>query len=123
MAMRELIEKFSEMMQEQPMDIEALLNRLQGICPTELAQALYTLEFHQNFSQTFSKYLQETDPDSTTLYFSRGLRQEVQAIYLEMAQHLKANNPGSVELMNRIFEFFKETMKSLVQVPYLVSLN
>lgn len=102
--------------------VEELLQRLEGLCPREMAEALCALEFHQRFADkapTFNPHA----PGETSIYFSRGLKEEIQEIYVELAKHLRAQNEDAHELMDRIFEFFEETVKFLVQSPLLVCSN
>ena len=102
--------------------VEDLLQRLEGLCPREMAEALCNLEFHQRFagkSTSFNPHV----PGDSSIYFSRGLKKEIQGIYLELAKHLRAQNSDAHKLMDRVFEFFEETMKFLAQSPLLVSSN
>ncbi len=102
--------------------VEDLLQRLEGLCPREMAEALCTLEFHQHFANQASSF-NPNSPGETSIYFSRGLKKEIQGIYLELAKHLRAENRDAHQLMDRVFEFFDETMKFLAQSPLLVSSN
>ena len=102
--------------------VEALLHRLESLCPKEMAEALCNLEFHKNFSNRAPAFNPHA-PGETSLYFSRGLKREIQGIYLELAQHLKAQNRDAHQLMDRVFAFFDQTMKFLIQSPLLVSSN
>lgn len=101
--------------------VEDLLQRLEELCPREMAQALCTLEFHERFAKSSS--FNPHSPGETSIYFSRGLKQEIQGIYLELARHLKAENRDAHKLMDRVFEFFEQTMKFMVQSPLMVSSN
>lgn len=123
MAVRETGEKLGSFEPKKPIEIEALVSRLQDLCPEEMAKALITLEFHKKFSQAFRGYSAALAQDPTALFFSRGLKHEIQTIYLELARHLKAKNHGATELMNQVFEFFGDTLKSLMKVPNLISNN
>jgi len=104
-------------------EIADLINRLQDLCPEEMAKALITLEFHKKFSGSFQAFQAAIAQDPTPLFFSRGLKREIQAIYLELARHLKAKNEGASDLMNQVFDFFNATLKALSNVPNLVSNN
>ena len=53
MAVRETGEKLGSFEPKKPIEIEALVSRLQDLCPEEMAKALITLEFHKKFSQAF----------------------------------------------------------------------
>jgi hypothetical protein len=102
--------------------VEELLQRLEDLCPKEMAEALCNLEFYQCFAgktPSFNPHL----PGESSIYFSRGLKQEIQEIYLELAKHLRTENRQAHQLMDRVFEFFDETMRFLVQAPLLVSSN
>ena|SRR5215831_1034516 len=123
MAMKELLENSQEGNQKNPIDIKDLVTRLQDLCPQQMAKALYTLEFHKKLNTTFRTHIHWSNQFPTDLYFSRGMKQEIQTIYLELARHLKAKNQGATDLMNQVFDFFTETVKSLVKVPFLVSNN
>ncbi|MCC6273244.1 MAG: hypothetical protein IT572_07225 [Deltaproteobacteria bacterium] len=123
MAIRELGENRGSSEPKKPIEIEDLVSRLQDLCPEEMAKALFTLEFHKKFSQAFQGYHAAMQQDPTSLFFSRGLKHEIQTIYLELARHLKAKNAGATELMNQVFDFFGATLKSLLKVPNLVSNN
>ena len=103
-------------------DVYVLLERLKEITPLELAEALCILESHKNFSEA-SQIFSSTISDSTKLYLSRILKKEMETIYLELAKHLRNKSHGSVNLLNTVFDFLAKTMKVLVRVPHLVSLN
>ncbi len=109
-------------LQQKAAEIEALLDRLHDIEPQEMARALFTLEFHSHMGKVLAKN-PALSPDNTQLFFSRGLKDEIQAIYLELAKHLKEQTHGSSQLMNAVFDFFSHTMKSLVKVQHFVSPN
>ncbi|HKY62345.1 MAG TPA: hypothetical protein VJR29_02910 [bacterium] len=102
--------------------VEDLLQRLEELCPREMAQALCTLEFHEHLAKKSASFNPHS-PGETSIYFSRGLKQEIQGIYLELAKHLKAQNRDAHKLMDRVFEFFEQTMKFMVQSPLMVSSN
>ena len=123
MAIRELGENSASNEAKNPIEIQDLVSRLQDLCPNEMAKALITLEFHKKFSQAFRSYNAAMQQDPTPLFFSRGLKHEIQTIYLELARHLKAKNHGATDLMNQVFDFFGATLKSLLKVPNLVSNN
>jgi len=108
--------------QEKATEIEALLDRLSDIEPKEMARALFTLEFHKEMGQVIACN-PAISPDQGELFFSRGVKDEIQMIYLELAKHLKDQTHGASQLMNAIFDFFTLTMKSLVKVPHFVSSN
>ena len=123
MAIREIGDNFGSTEPKKPIEIQDLVSRLQDLCPEEMAKALFTLEFHKQFSQAFRGYHAAMQQDPTPLFFSRGLKHEIQTIYLELARHLKAKNEGATDLMNQAFDFFGATLKSLTKVPNLVSNN
>ena len=123
MAIREFDENSPQDGPKKSIEIEDLLSRLQDLCPDEMAKALCTIEFHKKFNQAFLNYNSSMEQDPTPLFFSRGLKNEIQAIYLELARHLKAKNHGANELMNQVFDFFSQTLKSLLKVPNLISNN
>jgi hypothetical protein len=102
--------------------VDELLHRLKGLCPRAMAEALCTLEFHQHFANKTS-FFNPSSPGETSIYFSRDLKREIQSIYMELAKHLQAQNQDAHKLMDRVFEFFDETMKFLAQSPLLVSNN
>lgn len=108
--------------QEKATEIEDLLSRLHDIEPEEMAKALFTLEFHNTLGNVLAKS-SSVFSDQSELFFSRGLKDEIQSIYLELAKHLKSQTYGSSQLMNAVFDFFTHTMKSLVKVRHFVSSN
>jgi len=123
MAIREIDDNSRESGPQKSIEIEDLLSRLQDLCPDEMAKALCTIEFHKKLSQAFLNHNAAMEQDPTLLFFSRGLKKEIQTIYLELARHLKAKNHGANELMNQVFDFFSKTLKSLLKVPNLISNN
>ncbi len=123
MAIREFDANSRNSEPKKPVEIADLITRLQDLCPEEMAKALITLEFHKKFSGSFQAFQQAMAQDPTPLFFSRGLKHEIQSIYLELARHLKAKNQGATDLMNQVFDFFNATLKALSKVPYLVSNN
>lgn len=123
MAIREFDANSLDTEKKKAVEIEDLMTRLQDLCPEEMAKALITLEFHKKFSGSFQAFQTAMAQDPTPLFFSRGLKREIQAIYLELARHLKAKNQGATDLMNQVFDFFNATLKALSNVPNLVSNN
>ncbi len=109
-------------LREKSTDIEALLARLSDIEPKEMAEALCTIEFHKELNKMLARH-PAVDLDLTKLFFSRGLKDEIQAIYLELAKHLRAESHGASNLMNAVFDFFSSTIKSLLKVPHFFSNN
>ncbi len=103
-------------------EIQSLMERIKGIKPVEVAEALSTLESHKNFSQV-SSYCMASSMDQTKLFFSRGLKNEIESIYLELAKHLRDQTTGSIPLMNAIFDLFSESLKALFKVPQFLSMN
>jgi len=107
---------------EKDNEVEALLDRLHDIEPNEMAEALFVLEFHKELGKILAKSA-GPDVDLSQLFLSRGLKDEIQSIYLELAKHLKAQSYGANQLMNAVFDFFTHTIKSLVKVPHFLSSN
>ena len=103
-------------------EVQALMSRLLDIEPMEMAKALYNLESRKTFSYLYL-YSPDGDEVQTDLMFSQGLKDEIESIYLELAQHLRSKSVGSVDLMNAVFDFFSETMGSITKVPWLISNN
>ncbi len=104
-------------------EITALMARLTELEPKELALALYHLETFKE-APYLSCYQAHVDLEQNTqLFFSRGLKQEFEAIYLDLARHLKSRSKGSHDLMNAVFDFLGKTLTSMIDVPYLVSMN
>ncbi len=108
-------------------EVESLLNRLKGITPNEMANALCLIELHENFKKKMSPrlahHVMEDNSELTKLLFSRGLKSELELIYSGLAMHLRLKNGGAGKLMNEVFDFFSQTVRSLVGVPHLVSNN
>jgi len=103
-------------------EIRALMARLSEITPIDMARALYHLESFSKIPQIFMKSPQGV-LEETQMYFSRGLKSEVEEIYLELAKHLRAKSRGSVDLMNAVFDFFSQTLHTMVEIPHLISMN
>ena len=112
----------TELAPELPPSVEALLERLQEIDPAEMASALCNLEFH-NQLQGFQIKSPHFQFDETQLYLSRGLKDEVEKIYLDLARHLKARSDGANQLLDAVFELFTRTLTSLMQVSRFISNN
>ena len=66
-------------------EIEELFERLNSLSPTEMAQALYHLEFHQKYSATLGIRTPVEENDATLLMFSRGLKNEIESISAKRA--------------------------------------
>lgn len=107
--------------QDHPEVIE-LMERLDEIAPHEMAQALYHIESLKEFPQLFNPSLLREGEESR-IYFSRGLKQEIESIYLELAKHLRCRSNGSIDLMNAVFDFLGKTLASFLEVPSLISMN
>jgi hypothetical protein len=107
---------------DQHPEIRALMGRLTEMEPRELAEALFHLESFKDFPQIFTNVSRRSQ-DQTKLYFSRGLKNEMESIYLDLAKHLRKRSEGSVALMNAVFEFLGKTLLSFIDVPYLTSMN
>ncbi len=103
-------------------EVQNLFSRLVDIGPQEWAEALLHLESFQNHFGLFLK-LPLSCLDGSKLYFSRGLKDEIESIYLELARHLRSKSSGSVDLMNAVFEFFTKTLSELARSPILLSMN
>lgn len=105
-------------------EVRALMLRLMELEPKDLAMALYHLETFKE-APYLSRYRSnlESTKDQTQMFFSRGVKEEVEAIYLDLARHLKSRSKGSHDLMNAVFEFLGKTLNSMVDVPHLVSMN
>lgn len=103
-------------------EVEALMGRLMELEPKEMADALYHLETLKEFPHILSRTPQ-TQKEETKLYFSQGLKHEMETIYLELAKHLRTQSGGAVDLMNAVFDFFSKTLKALPEVPHLFSMN
>jgi len=102
--------------------VAVLLERLQEIDPGDMATALCTLEFH-NQLQGFQIKSPHYQFDQTELYLSRGLKDEVEKIYLELARHLRSRTQGANQLLDAVFELFAKTLASLLQVSRFISNN
>ena len=103
-------------------EIIALMERLDDIEPKELAEALYHIESLKEFPHIFTSTLSQL-VEEDKIYFSRGLKQEMETIYLELAKHLRSRSKGSIDLMNAVFDFLGKTLTSFMEVPHLISLN
>jgi hypothetical protein len=103
-------------------EVLALFARLSGLNPKAMAEALCHLEILKTFPQTYDKFLGVKDDQSKT-YFSRGIKKEMEKIYMGLARHLQARSQGSHDLMNAIFDFLDATLSSLMEVPNLISMN
>lgn len=103
-------------------EIRALMSRVGEIEPKALAEAFYHLESTKEFPHLFVKN-HSLRAEETQIYFSRGLKNEIESIYLELAKHLESKTQGSLDLMNAIFDLFTDTLASLVKIPYLASPN
>ncbi len=106
--------------QESP-EVKALLARLSDIQPHEMAEALFTVETESQFPHIFAQ-VSGVLGDQSKMCFSRGLKNEIESIYLELAQHLRSKTPGSTDLMNEVFDFLKKTLVSLIKTN-IISLN
>ena len=103
-------------------EIRALMARLTEMDPRELAEALFHLESFKDFPHIFTNVSRRSH-DQSKLFFSRGLKSEMESIYLDLAEHLRKRSEGSVDLMNAVFEFLGKTLLSFIDVPYLTSMN
>lgn len=103
-------------------EVAVLFSRLSDLTPREMAEALCQLEI----LKTFPRYFASPPPggeDQSRLFFSRGIKKEMEGIYLGLARHLEARSLGSQDLMNAIFEFLERTLHSLIKIPHLISMN
>jgi hypothetical protein len=103
-------------------EVMALLGRLSDMQPEAMAEALCHLELLKTFPESYDGF-RGKGPHQSKIYFSRGLKKEMEKIYMELARHLQARSDGSQDLMNAIFEFLDETLSSLLKVPHLISMN
>jgi hypothetical protein len=122
MGMKNSVENLVTIQPSPDDQVAALLGRLQDINPADMAQALCTLEFHNKINDFFPCGA-AVQMDQTKLYFSRGLKDEVQSIYRELAQQLRARAQGSVQLMEAVFVFLSKTLREVVRVNHFVSNN
>ena len=104
-------------------EVRALLARLTELEPKDLAMALYHLETIKEVPYLSFHRPQFNSKMETQIYFSRGLKKEIEEIYLDLARHLKSRSKGSQDLMNAVFDFLGKTLTSMIEVPYLVSMN
>lgn len=102
--------------------VGTLLERLREIDPNEMASALCTLEFHNQLKE-FQIRTPHFEMDESQLFFSRGLKDEVENIYLELASHLRAKTQGANVLLDAVFDLFTRTLASLPRVAHFVSNN
>jgi hypothetical protein len=103
-------------------EVLALFARLGDLEPKAMAEALCHLELLKTFPGNYEKIFSGKEDQSKT-FFSRGLKKEMEKIYMELARHLQARSQGSQDLMNAIFDFLDDTLSFLLEVPHLISMN
>lgn len=103
-------------------EVAALLGSLSDLEPKAMAEALCNLELLRTFPESYDSFM-GMGPHQSKIYFSRGLKKEMERIYMELARHLQARSNGSQDLMNAIFDFLDDTLSSLLEVPHLISMN
>ena len=103
-------------------EVLALFARLGDLEPRAMAEALCHLELLKAFPKNYEIFLGVKEEQSRTC-FSRGLKKEMEKIYMELARHLQQRSHGSQDLMNAIFDFLDETLSFLLEVPNLISMN
>ena len=91
--------------------------------PKELAQAIYLLEYNECRTSLSDLPIIQNDDFSNHIYFSKGLKNDIEKIFMAVAEHFRRMPGQASETVDRIFHYFYKTLVHLSTDSGLTSQN
>ena len=122
---RQIIEKIAGSYQtEGPLpslgDLHSCITQMD---PKELAQAIYLLEYNECRNSLSDLPVFQMDGLNNRIYFSKGLKNDVEKIFMAVAEHFRRMPGQASETVDRIFHYFYQTLVHLSTESGLTSQN
>ncbi len=91
--------------------------------PKELAQAIYLLEYNDCRITLADLPMAGGEKLETRLYFSRGLKSDIEKIFMAVVEHFRRMPGEASEMVDQIFHYFYQTLVHLATRQGLISYN
>jgi hypothetical protein len=91
--------------------------------PKELAQAIYLLEYNQCRTSLAEIPSFPNEEFQNRIYFSRGVKNDIEKIFMAVAEHFRRVPGEASAMVDQIFHYFYKTLVHLATDQGLTSFN
>src|SRR5215831_19343852 len=122
---RQILEKIAGSYQtEGPLpSLNELHSCITQMDPKELAQAIYLLEYNECRNSLSDLPIFHSDGLNNRIYFSKGLKNDIEKIFMAVAEHFRRMPGKASETVDQIFHYFYQTLVHLSTKSGLTSQN